>query len=73
MKAEYKSDYRIFCEFDDGKKGIADLESILWGPMFLPLRDRNEFTQFQISDTFHTIVWRNGADIAPEALYERAA
>ena len=36
-------------------------------PAFEELRDPKEFIQFGLEDT---IFWKNGADIAPERLYE---
>jgi hypothetical protein len=72
VRAEYRNDYKIWVEFDDGSSGVADLADILWGNMFEPLKDVEEFRKFEVSPLFSTIVWRNGADLAPEALYERA-
>lgn len=72
VKAEYRSEYKIWVEFDDGASGIADLEDVLWGKMFNPLKDTALFRKFEVSSVFSTIVWQNGADLAPEALYERA-
>ncbi len=40
----------------------------LSGPVFEPLRDPAVFRQFQIHPEFHTLVWPNGADFAPEFL-----
>ncbi len=38
------------------------------GPVFEPLRDPAVFRQFQVHPEFHTLVWPNGADFAPEFL-----
>lgn len=70
-KAEYRSDFKIWIEFSDGVTGIADLEDVLWGPVFEPLLDQAKFKQFEVSEIFQTITWPNGADIAPETLYEK--
>ncbi|CAG1014017.1 hypothetical protein ANAEL_04865 [Anaerolineales bacterium] len=72
MRAEYRGGYRIWVEFTDGASGVADLEDFLWGPAFGPLRDIEEFKRFKITEAYRTIAWENGADISPEALYERA-
>jgi hypothetical protein len=36
------------------------------------LKDVEKFRKFEVSPVFSTIIWQNGADLAPEALYERA-
>jgi hypothetical protein len=72
VKAEYREQYKIWLEFSDGAKGVADLADLLWGPVFTPLRDIEQFRKFKVSPIFHTLVWDNGADLAPEALYDRA-
>jgi hypothetical protein len=69
--ASYYQDYKITVEFDSGEYGIVDLENALWGPVFEPLKDVELFKKFKVSETFHTIFWENGADIAPESLYDR--
>jgi hypothetical protein len=48
----------------------ATWKSVLEGPVFEPLRDPAVFQQFQIHPEFHTLVWANGADIAPEFLHD---
>ena len=72
-KAEYEDEYRIRCEFNNGKSGIADLKDSLWGPVFESLKEFDKFREFRLSPEFGTIVWPNGADIAPEALADPAA
>lgn len=69
IKAEYKNDYKISIEFNDGKSGIVDLEGELWGHIFEPLKDKQKFKLFKVSPISNTIEWNNGADIAPEYLY----
>lgn len=71
-RAEYQSNYRIWVEFTDGARGVADLEDFLWGPVFEPLRDLEKFKRFRITEGYRTIAWGEDADIAPEALYDRA-
>jgi len=68
IEARYLSDYRILLTFSDGKRKIVNLEGRLTGPMFKPLIDLQYFEKFSIH--FNTIEWPNGADFAPEFLYE---
>ncbi|MBP3287637.1 MAG: DUF2442 domain-containing protein [Muribaculaceae bacterium] len=67
-RAEYLDGYRILIEFSNGEVRTVDLESSLTGPVFLPLKDIDYFKRFSIP--FNTIQWENGADFAPEYLYE---
>ena len=73
ISAEYKGGYRIWLRFADDIAGEIDLESELWGEVFQPLRDTAQFRAFRLDHEFNTLVWPNGADLAPEFLYERAA
>jgi hypothetical protein len=72
VRARYIDGYVLEVEFADGLRARVDLEPFLWGPVFEPLKDRERFRKFRIDKTFGTISWRNGADIAPETLYEAA-
>lgn len=68
VKAEYIDGYRLRLFFNNGEVRIADLDSSLVGEVFEPLRDVNLFKRFCIK--FNTVEWENGADFAPEYLYE---
>ena len=68
IDAQHEGGYRIRVVFNDGESGVVDLADDLWGPVFEPLRDVEQFKRFSVSKTFHTIVWENGADMAPEHL-----
>ena len=64
---EYLGDYTLLCTFSTGETLKVDLTPLLSYPAFEELRDKNEFIQFGLDQT---IFWKNGADIAPERLYE---
>jgi hypothetical protein len=70
-EAKYQGDYRIWLKFADGVEGEIDLESELWGEVFLPLRDKALFAELSVNDDIETLVWPNGADFAPEFLYQQ--
>ena len=64
-------DYVLWIRFEDGSEGEVDLRSSLRGPVFEPLRDIAFFKQVKVDHELGTIVWPNGADIAPETLHQR--
>ena len=68
IKADYLGGYRLKLRFSNGETRIADMESSLTGPVFQPLKDIEYFKKFSIP--FNTVQWENGADFAPEYLYE---
>ena len=69
--ALYVSDFTIHLRFSDGTEGDVDLRDELHGEIFVPLKDPALFRQFSVHPDFRTLCWPNGADIAPEFLYER--
>ena len=70
ISAEYVSGYVIRLKFRGGMAGEIDLSAELTGPMFEPLRKIEMFRQFKVDADFHTLVWPNGADLAPEFLHQ---
>jgi uncharacterized protein DUF2442 len=70
VKAEYQRAFVIRITFNDGTEGSVDFEDWLEGPIFQPLLDQTFFRRFFIESG--ALTWPNGADIAPETLYERA-
>jgi hypothetical protein len=70
-KAQYVDGYRLALTFSDGVKGEIDFSGwIEKYPFFEPLKDTNYFKDFSLDGW--TVVWPNGADIAPETLHEIA-
>lgn len=70
--AKYVQDYVIHVSFKDGTEADIDISDCLWGEMFEPLKDIALFKNLRVDEDIRTIVWPNGADLAPEFLYERA-
>jgi hypothetical protein len=64
--------HRLAVEFDDGVSGEVDLSERLFGPVFEPLKDPEFFARVEV-DEFGAVTWPNGADLAPDALYETLA
>jgi Protein of unknown function (DUF2442) len=67
--------YRLVVTFEDGTSGVVDCTSWLFERdtgVFAPLRDPQLFAQVFVNEELGTIEWPNGADVAPETLYEEA-
>lgn len=56
--------------FGDGLARTIDLEPILAGAIYGPLRDPEIFSQVRVDPEVHTIVWPNGADFDPATLHD---
>jgi hypothetical protein len=70
VTAQYRGGYRIHLVFKDGSEGTVNFRPWLKGPVFEPLRDLDHFRRFFVDGG--TVSWPNGADVAPESLYEAA-
>lgn len=70
IQAVYRGEHRIHLTFNDGLERTIDFGEWLEGPVFEPLKDPGFFQHFFLDGG--TVAWPNGADIAPETLYERA-
>ena len=70
VRAEYRGGFRIHLMFNDTTEGTVDFQPWLDGPVFEPLKSVDYFKRFFIDGG--AIAWPNGADVAPETLYETA-
>ena len=72
--AKYLHNYKIFVKFNNGTETILDLENYIKAKpnntIFNEIKDIHNFQKVRFSSDLDTIVWDNGADIAPERLYE---
>lgn len=73
IEAEPVDDKHVFVKFNDGKEGTVDLTKILHGPLYDELVEKGQLMDFKLVERQETIVWSNGLDIAPEALWVAAA
>lgn len=71
IDAKYISGYKIWLKFNDGTEGEVDLKDELWGEMFEPLKESSLFKTVGVNKEIHTIGWKNGADLAPQYLYNK--
>ena len=71
VDAHYVTGFKIWIRFSDGAEGDVDLSHELTGPIFEPLRNVEEFRRFTLHPELRTLVWPNGADLAPEFLREK--
>jgi len=71
VEAAFVRDFIIHIRFADGVEGDVDLEQELDGPIFEPLKVPKFFREFRLDNELHTIEWPNGADFAPEFLYDK--
>ncbi len=67
---KYVSEYKLLLTFEDDSIRQVDLEHELDGEIFEPLKDIGYFKTVRVDPDLDTIVWDNGADMAPEFLYE---
>lgn len=71
IEVRYVRNYTVWVRFQDGTSGEVDISRSFKGPVFEPLKDVEFFKQVRVDPEIGTIVWPNGADVAPETLYER--
>lgn len=70
-EVRYVGGHTVWVRFRDGTEGELDLGPELSGPVFQPLLDPEYFKQVRVDPEFHTLVWPNGADLAPEFLHRK--
>jgi uncharacterized protein DUF2442 len=67
--ARHVRGFTLRLRFGDGTEGEINLRDELDGEVFQPLRDLAFFKSFRVA--LDTVTWPNGADFAPEFLYDR--
>jgi hypothetical protein len=70
VNAKHQGGFRIHLTFNDGLEATVDFERWLNGSVFEPVRSPRYFSRFFLDGG--GIAWPNGADIAPETLYDAA-
>lgn len=71
LEAKYIKDFTIFVTFNTFESGEVDLKDIIYAYKAAEsLRDPSVFSKFYL-DTWPTLAWDCGFDIAPESLYFR--
>lgn len=66
-EAVYLGSHKLRCTFNNGVVKDVDCTYLLSFPAYKSLANESKFQEFGV-DT--TVFWSNGADIAPEWLYE---
>lgn len=69
LEVTVRGPHQLELFFNDGARAVVDVEPLLNGPVFEPLREPNYFAQVALDPVCGTVVWPNGADFAPEALH----
>ena len=70
VKAQVIPPFTLELSFNDETTKRVNLERWLYGEVFEPLRDPAFFAKMRLEPGNITVSWPNGADFAPEFLYE---
>lgn len=70
VSVEVTGTYQVRVGFDDGTSREIDLEPILEGELYGPLRDPEIFARVVVDPEVRTLVWPNGADFDPAILHD---
>lgn len=64
--------YVVRVTFADGVVRDVDIQPLLDGEVFAPLRDPAVFELVKVDELWQTIVWPNGVDLDPDVIYGNA-
>lgn len=64
QSVEVTAPYTLLVHFDDDTAQTINLQPILAGQLYGPLRDLTLFNQVRVDPEVHTLVWPNGADFS---------
>ena len=68
--AKHLGDYELLVHFSNGATKVVNLVGELHGEIFEPLKDVSFFQRAMVNPETNTVEWPNGADFAPEFLFE---
>lgn len=68
LEASVRGRWSLRLLFDDGTRKTVDVRPLLTGAVFEPLLEPDYFARVVVDPVCGTVVWPNGADLAPEAL-----
>jgi hypothetical protein len=71
LEAKYLDGFRVFVRFNTGEAGEVDLHDLIFKyKAAAPLQSQQRFSEFYL-DSWPTLAWKCGFDIAPETLLAR--
>ena len=71
LEAKYLDGFRVFVRFNTGEAGAVDLHDVIFKhKAAAPLQSPQSFADFHL-DSWPTLAWKCGFDIAPETLLAR--
>ncbi len=69
--AKYLGGYKFHLRFNDGVEGVVNVKPVIVKyPQAKSLTNESEIAKFYL-DSWPTLAWPSGFDIAPETLYEQ--
>ena len=72
VDAHTREGYELYVRFADGAEGIVDISKYInFHGIFAPLRDLEYFRRVRVDPDLGTVVWPNGSDLDPDALYSK--
>ncbi len=67
---EIVAPYTLQIKFNDNTEQTIDIEPVLHGEIYSPLRDLSVFNQVRLDPEVRTLVWPNDADFDPADLHD---
>jgi hypothetical protein len=72
VKSELMENYKVYIEFNDGVSGVIDFHDKFQNDHREIIRELLDLEKFNtVKIMLDTICWDNGADFAPEYLYDQ--
>ncbi len=65
--------YVVRVVFADGQVRDVDIEPLLLGEVFRPLRAREAFAEVYVDPETRTVAWPDGVDLDPDVVYGLAS